>query len=243
MKQTRLDSLLVKRGMAKSRQRAKALIEAQQVVVNGKLARKASVMCDPDVDIHMESPDIPWVSRAGLKLEKALRKWSIDVSEAVCLDIGASTGGFTEVLLYNGAQKVYALDVGHGNLDGRLREDPRVVVMEKRNIRDADGSWFSGQFDIITVDISHISLKYAMPKIAEFLSPEGEAVALIKPQFEVGKEHIGKGLVRDPVLHEKAIEAVRMFAEEAGLVSVEVTESPIDGVAGNREFLLHLKRR
>ena len=212
------------------------------MLVNGSPITKVAARFSSDATIEMTAKDIPWVSRAGLKLEKALNVWPINVADTVCLDIGASTGGFTEVLLSKGAKKVYALDVGHEQLAQRLREDQRVISMEGKNIREAESSWFAEPIDIITADVSFISLKHVLPKISEFLRDNGEAIVLIKPQFEVGKERVKKGVVRDPILHKQVVDAVKKMAEEEKLNPLEVTESPIEGNEGNQEFLLYLKK-
>lgn len=238
----RLDQLLIQLGYAQSRERAKALIKAGHVLVDGNPITKVSTKCTPDVTIEMTAEDIPWVSRAGLKLEKALETWPINVVDAVCLDIGASTGGFTDVLLHRGAKKVYALDVGHDQLAQQLRENPRVIVIEDKNIRETASEWFTEPLDVITVDVSYISLKHVLPKVAELLRDNGEAVVLIKPQFEVGKERIRKGVVRDPALHKEVIDTIKTIAKKEGLTPVDIIESPIKGVSGNEEFLLHLKK-
>lgn len=238
----RLDQLLVQLGHAQSRERAKALIKAGHVLIKGNPITKVGARYTPDEAIEVTAEDIPWVSRAGLKLEKALEVWSINVTDAVCLDIGASTGGFTEVLLHRGAKKVYALDVGHDQLVQRLRDDQRVVVMEGKNIRETTSEYFIEPIDVITVDVSFISLKHVLSKVAELLRDNGEAVVLIKPQFEVGKEYIRKGIVRDPILHEQVINTVKTFAIKEGLTPVDMTESPIKGIGGNKEFLLYLKK-
>ena len=238
----RLDQLLIQLGYAQSRERAKALIKTGHVLVNGNPITKVSKKCTPDVAIEVTAEDIPWVSRAGLKLEKALETWPINVANAVCLDVGASTGGFTQVLLHLGAKKVYALDVGHDQLAQQLRENPRVIVMEGKNIRETTSEWFDESLDVITVDVSYISLKHVLPKIAELLRDNGEAVVLIKPQFEVGKERIRKGVVRDPALHKEVIDTIKTIAKKEGLTPVDIIESPIKGVSGNKEFLLHLKK-
>lgn len=242
MRLIRLDLLLVQLGYARSRERAKALIKAGHVLVDGNPITKVATQCAPNATIKMIAKDIPWVSRAGLKLEKALETWPIDVTDAVCLDVGASTGGFTEVLLHRGAKQVYALDVGHDQLAQRLLDDPRVVVMEGKNIRVATSEWFAKPFDIITVDVSFISLKHVLPKVTELLRDGGEAVVLIKPQFEVGKKRIQKGVVRDPALHKEVINSIKTLAIKEGLTPVDVMESPIKGIGGNKEFLLYLKK-
>lgn len=238
----RLDQLLVQLGYAQSRERAKTLIKAGHVLVDGEPITKVATQCVPDAAIEVTVKDISWVSRAGLKLEKALEMWPIEVIDAVCLDVGASTGGFTEVLLHRGAKKVYALDVGHDQLAQRVRNDPRVISMEGKNIRVATSAWFAEPLDIITVDISFISLKHALPVVAELLRDDGEAVVLIKPQFEVGKTHIRKGIVRDSTLHEQVIHNIKALATQAGLTPVDVVVSPIEGSSGNKEFLLYLKK-
>lgn len=238
----RLDQLLVQLGYAQSRERAKALIKAGKVLVHGNAAVKAAMSCDPNVTLIVTGKDIPWVSRAGLKLERALETWPIHTTGAVCLDVGSSTGGFTEVLLHRGAKKVYALDVGHDQLAERLCHDQRIVVMEGKNIRVAEMAWFAEPLDVITADVCFISLKHVLPKIAELLRDDGEAVTLIKPQFEVGKTKIRKGIVRDPALHQQVIETIKKLAIREGLTPVDVIESPIEGVGGNKEFLLYLKK-
>lgn len=242
MKLVRLDKLLVQLGYAQSRERAKALITAGHVLVAGNPITKMATQCAPNAMIEVTVEDIPWVSRAGLKLEKALEMWPIHVTHAVCLDVGASTGGFTEVLLHRGAKKVYALDVGHDQLAQRLRDDQRVIVMEGKNIRETTREWFAEPFDVITVDVSFISLKHVLPKVAELLRDKGEAVVLIKPQFEVGKECIRKGVVHDPALHMEVIDTIKAFAIKEGLTPVDITESPIKGTGGNKEFLLYLRK-
>lgn len=242
MRPVRLDQLLVQLGYSQSRERAKTLIKAGHVLVEGNPITKVATQCASDAAIEVTVGDIPWVSRAGLKLEKALEMWPINVTNAVCLDVGASTGGFTEVLLHRGAKKVYALDVGHDQLAERLRDDQRVIVMEGKNIRAATNAWFTEPLDVVTVDVSFISLKHVLPKVAELLRDSGEAVVLIKPQFEVGKERIGKGVVRDPALHQQVIDTIKILTVKEGLTPVDITESPIEGIGGNKEFLLYLKK-
>ncbi|MFH0749719.1 MAG: TlyA family RNA methyltransferase, partial [Candidatus Gottesmanbacteria bacterium] len=226
----RLDELLVQLGYAQSRERAKALIQSGYVLVDGNLIIKASAQYVQGVVIKMTAKDIPWVSRAGLKLEKALKTWPININNTICLDVGSSTGGFTDVLLNQGAKKVYALDVGHDQLAQRLRDDHRVISMEDKNIRVATIAWFTEPIDVITVDVSFISLKHILPKVFELLRENGEAVVLIKPQFEVGKAYIGKGIVRDPVLHKQIIDTIKELSIKEGLTPVDVIESPIKGV-------------
>lgn len=242
MRPVRLDKLLIQLGYAQSRERAKALIKAGHVLINGEPITKVATQCAPDTAIEVTVGDIPWVSRAGLKLKKALETWPIHVTNAVCLDVGASTGGFTEVLLHRGAKEVYALDVGHDQLARRLRDDQRVINMEGKNIRAATNAWFAEPLDVITADVSFISLKHVLPKVSELLRDDGEAVVLIKPQFEVGKTLIQKGVVRDPTLHKQTIDTIKTLAIKEGLMPVDVIESPIEGVGGNKEFLLYLKK-
>ena len=242
MQPVRLDQLLVHLRYAQSRERAKALIKAGHVLVDGNPITKVATQCAPDAAIEMIVGDIPWASRAGLKLEKALETWPINVTNAVCLGVGASAGGFTEVLLHRGAKKVYALDVGHDQLAQRLRDDQRVIDMEGKNIRAVASAWFAEPLDVITADVSCISLKHVLPKVTELLRDGGEAVVLIKPQFEVGKTRIKKGVVRDPALHKQVVDTIKILAIKEGLTPVDVTESPIEGVGGNKEFLLYLKK-
>ena len=243
----RLDKILVEQGYARSRERARELIESGSILVNGRAVRRVSMTCRSDDRIELLVPDQAWVSRAGLKLEQAITTWPIQVEGSICLDIGASTGGFTQVLLHYGAQLVYALDVGTDQLVELLRQDPRVVVLEQSNIREVRPEWFSrlpsAEFDLITVDVSHISLKHVMPKVVEFLAPAGQAVVLVKPQFEVGKDRIGRGVVRDPDLHRSVLEQVKSQALELGLQVKGQIQSPITGVSGNQEFLLWLTRQ
>ncbi|MGM0482409.1 MAG: TlyA family RNA methyltransferase [Patescibacteria group bacterium] len=239
---SRLDQLLVEKGLVKSRERAKRLIEGGSVFVEDKEVRKGSFLCSPEAKIDLTGEDIPWVSRAGLKLEKAFDVWSIEADGSVCLDIGASTGGFTEVLLHRGAQKVYALDVSYGQLAEKLQIHPRVYVLDGKNIKNAESSWFTEGFDVVTVDVSFISLGYVIPRMSEFLKRGGSVIILIKPQFEVGKERIGKGVVKDPELHREVTKKIKIRAKEEGLKPVGITESPIKGSKGNKEFLFYAKK-
>ncbi len=241
-KALRIDQVLVNLGFTQSRERSKALIKKGGVFVNGKKITKASFKCLIDSDIEVKTEDIPWVSRGGLKMKKALDTWSINVKNLVCLDIGASTGGFTDVLLHNGAKKVYALDVGHSQLAEKLRNDKRVVVIENKNIRDTTSEIFTDLIDLITVDVSFISLSYVVSKVFDLLGKEGVAIMLIKPQFEVGRDNIKKGVVRDPVLHNKVIDKIKFITKKEGFETVDIIESPIKGVGGNKEFLIYLKK-
>lgn len=239
----RLDALLVERGLAPSRERARALILAGHVTVAGHVIAKAGTAVLVDADIDLASPDHPYVGRGGLKLAHALDVFSIAVDGRRVLDVGASTGGFTDVLLQRGAQDVIALDVGHGQLDWRLRTDARVIVREGVNARALSDADVPHQVSVITIDVSFISLRHILPALPPFLAPDGDIVALVKPQFEAGRGEVGKGgLVTDPRVHERVVEDVTVAAAASGLVRAGMTASPITGAAGNREFFLHLKR-
>jgi 23S rRNA (cytidine1920-2'-O)/16S rRNA (cytidine1409-2'-O)-methyltransferase len=238
----RLDYLLVARGLVPSRERARALILAGQVRVNGQPATKAGHDVRDDADVQVAVPDHPYVGRGGLKLAHALDTFAIDVRDAVALDIGASTGGFTDVLLQRGARQVVALDVGHGQLDWKLRTDPRVVVREHVNARHLADNDLPGPFAIVTVDVSFISLRQILPVVPRRLSPNGNVVVLVKPQFEAGRADVGKGgLVTDAAVHARVLEEVRQAARALGLTPKADTPSPITGSTGNQEFLLHLR--
>jgi len=227
-----------------SRERAQALILANQVTVNGKPSSKAGTPVDDEDDIQLKAPDHPWVSRGGLKLAHALETFSIDVAGMTALDIGASTGGFTDVLLHHGAARVVALDVGHNQIDWKLRSDPRVTVIEHVNARYLEPSQLpenARRFGIVTIDVSFISLAHILPVVPPLLAPGGRVVALVKPQFEAGRDDVGKGgIVRDPAVHTRVVEDVVRAAAEVGLQQVGLTSSPIEGAEGNREFLLCL---
>lgn len=239
----RLDVRLVELGLAKSRERAKNLIKSGAVTVNGKPVMKPSLVISEEDAIETLEEDIQYVGRGALKLEKAASEFMIDFKGSVCLDIGASTGGFTEFMLKNGAEKVYAVDVGHGQLAENLRNDIRVVNAEGTDIRNVSVDFFGGQVDLISVDVSFISLKKIIPKIYELLKPEGTAVILIKPQFEAGKENIGKrGIVKDKKVHVRILEEINAFAMESGLNAEKYTYSPLKGGSGNIEYLAMLKK-
>jgi 23S rRNA (cytidine1920-2'-O)/16S rRNA (cytidine1409-2'-O)-methyltransferase len=242
----RLDALLVERGLAASRERARALILAGSVRVNGQAAAKAGTPVSRDADVTVAVPDHPYVGRGGLKLAHALDEFGIDVRDRVALDIGASTGGFTDVLLQRGAATVVALDVGHGQLDWKLRNDPRVLVIERVNARSLTPADLPEQlraFDVVTVDVSFISLRYILPVLPPLMRVYADVVALVKPQFEAGREEVGKGgIVRDEAVQRRVIEEVSAAADALGLRRVGLTESPIAGMEGNREFLVHLRR-
>ena len=241
----RLDTLLVERGLAASRERARALILAGQVRVDGAPAPKAGTTVSRDAQISLAAPDHPYVSRGGLKLAHALDAFGIDVRNAVALDIGASTGGFTDVLLQRGAARVVALDVGHGQLDWKLRNDPRVVVLERVNARALDASQLPPnlrQFGLVTIDVSFISLKHILPVVPPLLSAGASVVALVKPQFEAGRPEVGKGgIVRDKAVQARVVDEVTAAADKLGLTRAGLTTSPIEGMEGNTEFLLHLR--
>ena len=237
---TRLDVRLVNEGLAVSRERARALILAGRVRVSGEVVSKAGASVPEGSVVEIIEPDFPWVGRGGVKLAHALEAFGIDVDGREALDIGASTGGFTDVLLQRGARRVVALDVGHGQLDWRLREDPRVVVLERRNARQLEPAWLPAPVGIVTIDVSFISLRLIMPVLPPVLAPGADIVALVKPQFEAGRQEVGKGgLVTDPAVHDAVLARVTESAASCGLARVAMTPSPITGAAGNREFLVH----
>ena len=239
---TRLDVRLVNDGLVASRERARALILAGRVKVDGEVVSKAGAAVLDGVAIEIAEPDFPWVGRGGVKLAHALDAFGIDVVGREGLDIGASTGGFTDVLLQRGARRVVALDVGHGQLDWRLREDPRVVVLEHRNARQLERGWLPAPADVVTIDVSFISLRLILPALPPVLAPGADIVALVKPQFEAGRGEVGRGgLVKDPAVHEAVLLRVTESAASCGLVRLGMTPSPITGATGNQEFLLHLR--
>jgi 23S rRNA (cytidine1920-2'-O)/16S rRNA (cytidine1409-2'-O)-methyltransferase len=237
----RIDKLLLDRGLAQSRERARALILAGKVVVGENVVDKAGQLVDASVEVRLRGEDIPYVSRGGLKLAHALTHFAIDVAGKVALDAGASTGGFTDVLLRSGAARVYAVDVGYGQLAWSLRQDPRVVVIERQNLRHLAKGRIPEDLDLAVADLSFISLTLVLDKLAELLGPRRPIVALIKPQFEVGKGEVGKGgVVRDPAKRQAAVERVTSFAAARGFEVKGVVESPIPGPAGNVEYLAFL---
>jgi len=236
----RLDKLLVDKGLVQSRERARALIMAGKVMVKGKKIEKAGEMVLAEADIVLLGVDIPYVSRGGLKIEKALDEFKIDVTGKVAMDVGASTGGFTDCLLQRGAKKVYAVDVGYGQLDLKLRNDSRVINIERQNIRYLEKKVIPEDIDLVTIDSSFISLIKIIPKTIEFIGEYGAIIALIKPQFEVGKGEVGKGgVVRDEAKHKEVVEKIKGFCTDLGLLVIGVVESPILGPKGNREFLIY----
>ncbi len=237
----RLDVLLTARGLAESRSRAQAVIMAGEVYVNGQKADKAGMEVPLEAEIEVRGSVCPYVSRGGLKLEKALRDFGVDPTGYVCSDSGASTGGFTDCLLQQGAKKVFAIDVGYGQLAWKIRSDPRVVVMERTNIRYVTPEDLGEALDLSVVDVSFISLKIVLPAIQKLLKPTGQVLCLIKPQFEAGKELVGKkGVVRDPAVHEQVVQNFVDLAAELGFTLRNLTFSPVKGPEGNIEFLGHL---
>ena len=240
----RLDVLLVKKGLAPSREKAKAVIMAGSVYVDGQKEDKAgSVFDEESAQIEVRGHVLPYVSRGGLKLEKALKVFPITLTNKICMDIGASTGGFTDCMLQNGAAKVYSVDVGYGQLDWKLRQDDRVVCMEKTNFRYMTPEDIPDVLDFASVDVSFISLDKILTPAYALLREQGEMVALIKPQFEAGREKVGKkGVVRDPKVHEDVISRIVRHADEVSFEVLDLSYSPIRGPEGNIEYLIHLKK-
>jgi 23S rRNA (cytidine1920-2'-O)/16S rRNA (cytidine1409-2'-O)-methyltransferase len=244
MARERLDKVLLDRGLVASRERARSLIMAGKVRVNGHTESKPGTLVSAEADVALAEEDHPYVSRGGLKLVKGLDAFAIDPTNIVALDIGASTGGFTDVLLQRGARRVYAIDVGYGQLAWKLRQDPRVVVLERANIRNLDADFVPEPADLAVIDVSFISLTLVLPRIRELMrEPYGKPiVALVKPQFEVGRDQVGKGgVVRDEVARRGAIDKVRTWATASGFTAHEEVQSPITGPAGNVEYLLLLR--
>lgn len=236
----RLDLLLVERGLAESRERAQALIMAGDVTVAERVVNKAGAQVDSAAEIAVRAP-LPYVSRGGYKLAAALDAFGVDPREFVCADIGASTGGFTDVLLQHGAQRVYAIDVGYGQLAWKLRQNARVVVMDRVNARYLDP--LPELVDLVAIDVSFISLDHILRVAQSLLKPRGEIIALIKPQFEAGREQVGRGgIVRDPKVHREVIQKIVHLAESLDLRVLGLVRSPIQGTEGNTEFLIHLSR-
>jgi 23S rRNA (cytidine1920-2'-O)/16S rRNA (cytidine1409-2'-O)-methyltransferase len=241
MAKIRLDQLVADRGLAVSRERARALILAAQVSVDGTIISKAGAQIDSEAEIVLVGADHPYVGRGGVKLAHALDTFGIEVRHREALDIGASTGGFTDVLLQRGAVRVVALDVGHGQLDWTLRNDPRVVVIERFNARQLTLADLPGPVDIVTIDVSFISLRQILPLVPPVLCPGADVVALVKPQFEAGRSEVRKGVIHDTAVHARVVEEVRAAAAAVGLTHSASTPSPITGQKGNVEFLLHLR--
>ncbi len=239
----RLDVLLVKKGLASSREKAKAIIMSGNVFVNNEREDKAGQMFDENAPIEIHGNTLKYVSRGGLKLEKAMANFDVTIAGKVCMDIGASTGGFTDCMLQNHAVKVYSVDVGHGQLDWKLRNDERVVCMEGTNARYLTKEEIDDEIDFASVDVSFISLTKILPVIHEILSQNGEMVCLIKPQFEAGKEKVGKnGVVRDKKVHKEVVENIIHFTLEHGFFVLGLDYSPIKGPKGNIEYLMHIKK-
>ena len=242
MPKKRLDFVLVERSLVTTRERARALILAGQVKVNGTVLSKAGTAVADDALIELLTPDHPYVSRGGIKLAHALDVFRIDATGRLALDIGASTGGFTDVLLQRGASTVIALDVGRGQLDWRLRTDPRVIVKEGVNARVLTVTDIPHAVDLVTIDVAFISLRHIVPALLPVLAPGADVVALVKPQFEAGRDQVGKGgIVSDPAVHEAVLAQVSSAASAAGFSRLAMTPSPITGAEGNREFFLHLR--
>ncbi|MEJ2097630.1 MAG: TlyA family RNA methyltransferase [Deltaproteobacteria bacterium] len=238
---TRLDVFLVADGRVQSRQRAKALIMAGKVSVNGQVFDKPGRPVSEADEIVVLASDQPYVSRGGLKIEKALYEFRVNVSGRVCMDVGASTGGFTDCLLQNGAAHVYAIDVGYGQLAWKLRVDSRVTVIERTNIRTLNPDAIQEPVDLAAIDVSFISLRIVIPAVLQYLKPQGTIIALIKPQFEIGKGMVGKGgVVRDAAQHQMVVDGISNFCRQTGLSVLSVIPSPIKGPKGNTEFLIHL---
>ena len=243
MKKIRLDQLVFDLGLAESRERAKTTVMSGLVFVNGQRADKPGMQVSPDVNVEVKGTALPYVSRGGLKLEKALKVFPIDVNGKVCIDCGASTGGFTDVLLKNGAAKVYSVDVGYGQLAWCLRNDERVVNMERTNIRYISSEQIPEPLDICVMDLSFISVKLVLPAVCALLKDDSQLVCLIKPQFEAGREEVGKkGVVRDKAVHLSVIESVLSFAPTVGMTVMGLDFSPIKGPEGNREYLCYMKK-
>ena len=242
-KKIRLDILLVERGLQESRQRAQAVIMSGQVFVNGQRVDKPGTAVVRSAQIEIRGETLRYVSRGGLKLEKAMALWPIALEGAVCMDVGASTGGFTDCMLQNGAKKVYAVDVGYGQLAWKLRSDERVVCLERTNARYLSHELIPEEPDFSSVDVSFISLKLILPAIAGVLRDGGQAVCLVKPQFEAGREKVGKkGVVRDPAVHLEVLERFLEHAGESGFAVLDLTFSPIRGPEGNIEYLGWLEK-
>ncbi|HLW88167.1 MAG TPA: TlyA family RNA methyltransferase [Terriglobales bacterium] len=244
MVKTRIDKLIFERGLAASRERAQAMILAGKVLVNGQKIEKAGAAVEADAEIRLLGEDLKYVSRGGLKLEKALEHWKIDVGGKICLDVGTSTGGFTDCLLQHGALRVIAVDTGHGQIDFSLRQDPRVRLLEKTNARYLTREQLGEVVDFVAMDVSFISATLVLPAViaAAFPSPSSgrQLVVLVKPQFEVGRDLVGKGgIVRDEAAQLASVEKVRQALIALGATLTEAIDSPILGAEGNREFLLY----
>ena len=240
----RLDKIMVDRGIVKSRERAKALIMAGNVLVDGRPAPKAGSLTDIEADIQLKEDDIPFVSRGGVKLAAALDRFQISPADMIVMDIGCSTGGFTDCVLKRGAKKVYAVDVGYGQLDWSLRNDPRVVLLEKTNIRTLEKERMPELVDLMVIDVSFISLTQVLSRVHDFLHENGDVIALIKPQFEVGRNEVEKGgVIRDETKRLSAVQKISAFSDAAGFHVMGIYESPLPGQKGNREYFIHVRSR
>ena len=240
----RLDVILTGRGLSESREKARASIMAGVVMVDGQRVDKPGTKIDVDAEITVQQPVCPYVSRGGLKLEKALEVFPLSLEGAKAVDIGASTGGFTDCMLRSGTAHVWCIDVGYGQLDWKLRSDPRITNMEKTNVRYLDVDLIGRDIDFISIDVSFISLKLVLPVAAQLLREEGALVCLVKPQFEAGREQVGKkGIVRDPAVHRQVIRQVMEYGEANGLASMGLDYSPVTGTKGNIEYLLFMKKK
>ena len=243
MKKIRLDQLVFDLGLTESRERAKTTIMSGLVFVDGQRADKPGMQVSPDAGVEVKGAALPYVSRGGLKLEKALKVFPLDPSGLTCIDCGASTGGFTDVLLKNGAAKVYSVDVGYGQLAWSLRQDERVINMERTNIRYISSEQIPEPIDLAVMDLSFISIKLVLPAVCALLKDGGELMCLIKPQFEAGREKVGKkGVVRDKAVHLAVIESILEFAPSVGMAVRGLDFSPIKGPLGNREYLCYMKK-
>ena len=243
MVKERLDKLLVQRGLVGSRERARAMILAGQIIVDDHRVDKVGLQVAVDAEIRLKGEDIPYVSRGGLKLEKALHEFNLELLNRVALDVGASTGGFTDCLLQHGVRKVFAVDVGYGQLAWKLREDSRVINLERCNIRHLEREQLDEIPDLAVIDASFISLQKVLPRTLELLAIEADVIALIKPQFEVGKTQVGKGgVIKDAALQAQVVENIKLLAEDLNCRVLGLIDSPILGQKGNREFLIHLKK-
>lgn len=239
----RLDRLLVERGISPTRERAKALIMSGVVIVGENRIDKAGSLVSREAEIRIKGEDNPYVSRGGLKLKGALTEFGIDVAGFTALDVGASTGGFTDCLLQEGARKVYAVDVGYGQLAWKLRKDKRVIIFEKTNIRYFSGDGIDDEINIATIDTSFISLKLVIPAVLKLIKNDARILALIKPQFEVGKGEVGKkGVVKDPDMHRRVVDEIAEFCRGLKLEVIGTCESPLLGPAGNKEFFIYVQR-
>ena len=243
MKKVRLDQLVFDRGYTESRERAKTTVMSGLVYVNGQKADKPGMPVSPDVELEVRGAAIPFVSRGGFKLDKSLKVFPIDPKGLHCIDCGASTGGFTDVLLQHGAEKVYAVDVGYGQLAWKLRQDPRVVNLERTNLRYVTPEQIPEMLDLAVMDVSFISIRLVLPAVQALLKDGADLVCLIKPQFEAGRDEVGKkGVIRDPAVHEEVVNGILCFAPTIGLSVMGLDFSPIKGPEGNIEYICHLKK-